>query len=314
MRFSFFSSRPLRKVAVPLVFSMLLAGGPPAEAEPPVAAAPLQAAAAEMAGLLWLDDYAAARQRAIDERKMLLVYFRGDSQNPRCGRFERETLPDPQAAAVCENYVRVRLPLEATIQVAGRTLRLLEDPSFAAIGGKPGLAVVDFVDREKSYYEHTVGILPFEQPGYYAPAYESAESVVTFLNLPTGTMTQRMLIYAVRMHPDRPRSTAGRVDLRLMNACGDHSRHQAEIGRQGHHRWETRFREIWRAIGGAAPTEICAESWPDETLLIACLGCVDAWRHSSGHWNAVTRLHLTYGYDIRRGQNGIWYATGIFGG
>jgi hypothetical protein len=39
---------------------------------------------------------------------------------------------------------------------------------------------------------------------------------------------------------------------------------------------------------------------------------VASWRQSSGHWRAVSGHHAAYGYDIRRGGNGIWYATGIF--
>jgi hypothetical protein len=39
---------------------------------------------------------------------------------------------------------------------------------------------------------------------------------------------------------------------------------------------------------------------------------VDSWRHSSGHWQGVSRPHRAFGYDIRRGRNGIWYGTGIF--
>ena len=56
-----------------------------------------------------------------------------------------------------------------------------------------------------------------------------------------------------------------------------------------------------------------AESWGGETLVDACIECVHSWRQSSGHWNAVRRHQPLFGYDIKRGANGIWYATGIFG-
>jgi hypothetical protein len=39
---------------------------------------------------------------------------------------------------------------------------------------------------------------------------------------------------------------------------------------------------------------------------------VASWRQSSGHWRAVSGGHAANGYDIRRGSNSNWYATGIF--
>ncbi len=55
-----------------------------------------------------------------------------------------------------------------------------------------------------------------------------------------------------------------------------------------------------------------AESWPNEDLVEACVDCVHSWRQSPGHWSAVQDRHRMFGYDIKRGVNGIWYATGIF--
>jgi hypothetical protein len=59
-------------------------------------------------------------------------------------------------------------------------------------------------------------------------------------------------------------------------------------------------------------SEVCAESWPGQGMIDSCIDCVDSWRHSSGHWQGVSRRHRAFGYDIRRGRNGIWYGTGIF--
>jgi hypothetical protein len=58
---------------------------------------------------------------------------------------------------------------------------------------------------------------------------------------------------------------------------------------------------------------VVAESWPGQELVEACVDCVHSWRQSSGHWSAVQGRQRAFGYDIRRGFNGIWYATGIFG-
>jgi hypothetical protein len=115
------------------------------------------------------------------------------------------------------------------------------------------------------------------------------------------------MILAVRIHAERPRSTEGLCDPLLCNEAESHSAHQARIRRQGHHGWETRAPRL----GGAA-AEVCAESWQNQDLMDSCVDCVASWRQSAGHWRAVSGTHAAYGYDIRRGGNGIWYATGIF--
>ncbi len=282
--------------------------------------APPHALGAEVAGadavgtVAWLEDYSKAQERAIAEGKMLLVYFRADEENAHRVRFERETLRDEKILQILQKFITVRLPLDADIMVAGERVRLLEDAAFAPLGGQAGLAVVDFRHPKSEHYRKLVGYLPFEKAAYYVAAYESKHSVATLLTLPAGSLTGRMMVYAVRMHPERPASTDGQRHPVLMDACSSHCTHQAKLGRQGHHRWESRFQEIWQATDGVAPVEICAESWPGKSLIVACLDCVDAWHHSSGHWKAVRDSHPAYGYDIRRGTNGIWYATGLFGG
>jgi hypothetical protein len=81
---------------------------------------------------------------------------------------------------------------------------------------------------------------------------------------------------------------------------------------QGHHHWETRFHQVRFQANAGEAKEVVAESWPDQNLIDSCIDCVASWRHSSGHWRAVRGRHRLFGYDIRRGRNGIWYGTGIF--
>ena len=59
--------------------------------------------------------------------------------------------------------------------------------------------------------------------------------------------------------------------------------------------------------------EVCAESWPGQRLVEAAEECVHSWRQSSGHWEAVSGQHVCFGYDMKLGASGVWYATGIFG-
>jgi hypothetical protein len=140
------------------------------------------------------------------------------------------------------------------------------------------------------------------------------EQMEIIRNLPAGTPTQRALIYAIRTHPDAPASTNGTFDPVLACEADSHSLHQAMIQRQGHHNWDRRSRRINAALpSGLTATEVCAESWPGESLVEAATECVNSWRQSPGHWRAVSTACPVYGYDMKRGRNGIWYATGIFG-
>jgi hypothetical protein len=96
--------------------------------------------------------------------------------------------------------------------------------------------------------------------------------LIVLLGLPAGSLTQRTLIFAVRTHAESPQSATGESLPLLAREAEKHSRYQASIMN----------------------------------------GCVRSWRHSPGHWRAVHSAHAVYGYDMKRGRNGIWYATGIF--
>jgi uncharacterized protein YkwD len=104
------------------------------------------------------------------------------------------------------------------------------------------------------------------------------------------------------------------VDAALISEARSHSKYQADIGVQGHHHWDARFQRInGKLPSGLMAQEVVAESWPGENLVEACEDCVHSWRQSPGHWSAVRSWHPRFGFDIKRGRNGIWYATGIFG-
>jgi hypothetical protein len=111
-----------------------------------------------------------------------------------------------------------------------------------------------------------------------------------------------------------PASASGHMHPLLSVEAQKHSIHQARIHLQGHHGWDARFQAInARLPAGHVAYEVCSESWPGQTMLDAAEECVDSWRQSSGHWGQVSRQASYYGYDMRLGRNGVWYATGIFG-
>lgn len=278
---------------------------------PATAAPDLSPAAAEAAtNLVWYADYTAACEVAKQQGRMLLIVFQAPEGDIARQSFESISLADPEVQRRLPRFVLAKLPTDASIRINGEMVRLLDHPSFAEMQRRQGIAVLDFAHRGTPYFGGVVSTFPFPQGRYYR-----TDSLLAILDLPPGTLTQRTMIFAVRTHPERPASTRGRFHPVLAVEAASHSTHQAQIRVQGHHSWETRFHRINARIGsGASATEVVAESWPGETLVEAAIECVHSWRQSPGHWRAVKSDHADYGYDIRRGSNGIWYATGIFSG
>ena len=261
------------------------------------------------AEITWRTDYAQAMKLAEEQRRMMLIYFCDPSEQEPRNHLKTETLEDPAVRRKLLDYVCVRLPLDAEITVGGEPVVLLAHASLREMLGRPGIAILDFAHRDAEYYGHAVSAFPITRKLHYTPG-----QMRVILDLPAGTLTQRTLIYAVRTHPDRPASTAGQIDANLLEEARSHAKYQAAIRRQGHHHWPRRFRRISaRLPDGLSAVEVCAESWPGESLVEAAVECVRCWRYSQGHWSAVRARQRVYGYDMKRGGNGVWYATGIFG-
>ncbi len=257
----------------------------------------------------WRTDYALAMLAAERSNRMMLVYFFDPEDEQTCRRFDRETLNEPTVQAKLHDYICVRLPVSAAIKIQGKDVKLLEHEAFEEMLGRPGIAIIDYRSEDATLRGAVVSTFPLTNKLWY-----TAEQMQVILDLPPGTLTQRTLIYAVRTHPDRPASANGELLPELCTEAESHSQHQAEIRLQGHHGWGTRFRRIVaRLPGGLTAREVCAESWPGERLVEAAVECVRCWRFSDGHWSAVKAPCRYFGYDMRRGSNGVWYATGIFG-
>ena len=257
----------------------------------------------------WSTDYAQGMDIARRQGKMMLVYFRDGQENPLQEQFESGTLRDATVQQKLADFVCVRIPCDASIKIEGQAVRLLDTPAFAEMLGHPGIAILDFVHRDAPYYGDVVSTFPLLERHPYTP-----DRMAEILSLPSGTLTQRTLIYAVRVHVERPQSTKGEHDNYLSQEAQSHSQYQAQIRVQGHHQWGSRFQRILSFLPlGLTASEVCAESWPGEHLVEAAIECVRCWRTSSGHWHKVSNPHPVYGYDMKKGVNGIWYATGIFG-
>lgn len=282
--------------------AMLLASGL-LLARPAAAATPDRRAALETANIPQIDDYAAAGAAARASQAMLLVSIEPNGDNPTDMIGQRL-----EQAEVRERFLRSGTPwvfCRIGVQEAGP---LVADPSLVEMRRGPGVFVVDHTGGPLT--GRVVSILPRNAGKYYR---FSPSHIDELASLPSGTLTQRSLILAVRIHPENPQSISGFCNPMLCNEAAAHSAHQARIRTQGHHNWGQRSQRIVGNAGGAgSASEVCAESWENQDLLDSCVDCVASWRQSPGHWNAVRSPHSAYGYDIRRGSNGIWYATGIF--
>lgn len=128
--------------------------------------------------------------------------------------------------------------------------------------------------------------------------------------LPRVNLTQRTMIWAIRVHPERPQSTDGTASSLLFAHAATNNRRQAGRKQQGHH-------TPIGYLGDAS--EIAAESWPwSRNIADGAIDCVDSWRRSSGHWGEACRPHAAFGYDMQPGQSNwfggqeVWFATGVF--
>ena len=254
-------------------------------------------------------DYKTAMKVAAEDRKLLFIYFHDSRPNPAQRAFETHTLADEQIKEKLQRYVVLRLPREAAIVQDDKQVKLLQHAAFAEMLGRQGVAMIDLAHETADYYGHVVSTFPFTPGKYYRK-----EALSIILDLPPGTLTQRTMIYAVRIHPEAPASTQGIFHTVLADEAKEHANYQASILLQGHHSWDSRFHRINSKLpGGVLAQEVVAESWPNESLVEAAVDCVHSWRQSPGHWGAVRSRQPLFGYDIKRGRNGIWYATGIFG-
>jgi hypothetical protein len=253
-------------------------------------------------------DYQPAREAAEAGHKPLVVWFYDPAAIEKNGQFQLGVLAQESIAqTLAADFVAAAVAVESKLNAESEG-RLIDHAAFAELRGGPGLAIVDFADEASPTHGTVVSIYPFSR----GPI--TADRLAVLLNLPAGTLTQRTIVFAIRTHPERPASAAGEMHPLLAAEAASHVRHQASINVQGHHNWNARFHAInARLPAGHVAYEVCAESWPGQSLVDAAEECVDSWRQSSGHWSHVSRGDQYYGYDMQRGTNGVWYATGIFG-
>jgi hypothetical protein len=258
--------------------------------------------------LTWHSDYLKAIETARDANKLLLVWFADEKKEAENEKFAASVLASADVRPLLAEMTLAKVSTTAIIEHKEKEIKLLKHSTLKELLGGPGLAMIDFRDKEQKFHCHVVTIYPFLRGEISLPKFK------VLCELPAGTLTQRTLMFAVRTHPAKPASAWSPHSEYLAKEAEKHSVHQASINLQGHHNWDARFHQINAGLGVGGAKEVCAESWPGQTLLDAAEECVHSWSQSSGHWASVSAKHAYFGYDMKRGTNGVWYATGIFGG
>jgi hypothetical protein len=268
----------------------------------------------------WETDYEYAMKTAEQSTRYLLIYLYADGGSelpesmaslpviPACREFGTVVLDDDFVRSGLAGHVLLKLPMDTKITGEDGTKQSIYSlPGFEHMLEHPGLVVVDFANRDTSYYGEVVGILPFLW-GDCPTAKQSA----TFLNLPSGTLTQRTLTYAVRIHPNQPLSSDGKPLPIVVQAATEHALYQAERGILGHQNYGKRSYQVREVLGGGSPSEICAQSRSGLGLFEGAIACMRLWRNSGAHWSICRRHHTYYGYDMARSKSGAWFAVGFF--
>ncbi|HTI49791.1 MAG TPA: hypothetical protein VL475_02525 [Planctomycetaceae bacterium] len=263
----------------------------------------------KIGGLDWHIDYSEAYRQARDEKKMLLLVFR-DEANPRIADiYERDVLASDELKEPLAKVVRVVLPLDVRRPVSDADSpgkKMLEDNSFQYMYGRQGIAMIDLTEPKSELHGRVVSAHPFSNGRLY-----TARGTKIILGLPRGTVTQRALIYAVRLHPYAPISTtAGQCHGYLCKQAHQSSHLMMTYGSVGHHDWGNRYSEI-AATTGKSAMEVAAMSG-NRSLIDAAIEVVDQWYGSPAHWQIMSSPASIFGYDLVHDSAGNWWGTGLF--
>ena len=310
-----------------------------------MAAEPEVTSTRQIGELSWMENYSDAYREAVNQHKQLLILFRDNKHPENTADLEKKILAHEELQPILETFVRVELPLdvlappkpkleatlvdskaseqktdgvkpavaalETTPAVAPAKVeeeapqKLLEAHAFHHMRRLPGLAIIDLMDKKDALFGQVVSACPVDEWNFTTPA-----SLQTVLELPRGRLTQRVLVYVLRTHPERPLSVWGTSKLWLAEQARHHSNLMAQYYSVGHHDWGNRSALIGQTLG-SYPSEV-ASLGGGATILQAAHSAVQIWRSSGVHWGMMISPNRFFGYDMVQASNGTWYATGIF--
>jgi hypothetical protein len=167
----------------------------------------------------WSSEYVAAYQRAIAERRFLIMLFREPASG--AGNVSTDGLPDAADIAGAGDVIRVVVP--TTMPVPGQPIetapRLLDHRSFRHLQGEPGIAIVDLTRTDSPNFGRVVSAFPgATEQGSIIEALQPA------LSLPEGTIAQRSLLQSLRLDLPKSAFTDLKYDEKLNELANRNSR------------------------------------------------------------------------------------------
>ena len=263
--------------------------------------------------LQWHDSYKAGYLAAQKANQNLFVFFYDAAKPTKWEEFSQMAQNDSAVRTQLAKFTLAKVSLAEKNEIDDTANRMIQHGAFSELRGSEGLAILDLTHTTAPYYAYVVSVYPFVANPFCVNGTVNKFQLTTMLQLPPGTLTQRSMMFAVRVHEEHPQSANSTCCTILMGEAESHSQYQANITDQGHHNWSSRFHSINAQLsGGLTAQEVVAESWPGENLMQAAKECVYSWRRSPGHWSGVRSPNDRFAYDMKRGRDGIWYATGLF--
>ena len=255
----------------------------------------------------WSSEYVAAYQRAIAERRFLIMLFR--EPVGEAGNVSTDGLPDSAGIAGSGDVIRVVVP--TTMPVPGQPVetapRLLDHRSFRHLQGEPGIAVVDLTRTDSPNFGRVVSAFPgaAEQDSIIAALQPS-------LSLPEGTISQRSLLLGLRTGLPKSAFTDLKYDEKLNDLANRNARYMAHLDQTGLFEPDERRDAVRKQFGDEAQVrELVFATDSATTIQSAASQAVEHWR-SSGELesDAVESGITAYGLELFQSPaSSRWFAT-----
>ena len=255
----------------------------------------------------WTSEYVAAYQRAIAERRFLIMLFREPVSE--AGNVSTDGLPDAADIEGADDVICVVVP--TTMPVPGRPVetapRLLDHRSFRHLQGEPGIAVVDLTRTDSPNFGRVVSAFPgaTEQDSIIAALQPS-------LSLPEGTISQRSLLLGLRSGLPKSAFADLKYDEKLNDLANRNSRYMAHLDQTGLFEPDERRDAVRKQFGDDARVrELVFATDAATTIQSAASQAVEHWR-SSGELegDALDSGIMAYGLELFQSPaTNRWFAT-----
>lgn len=258
----------------------------------------------------WHQDYLAAYQQAIQDKRMLVMLFR-DGSNPDSSESRTSGFGAEELQPLLDNYVRVSLPISAIAPGGSATApstRLIEHRSFRHLRGQAGIAIVDLTDAQGPNYGRVVSALPLPADGRYSP-----EVLSNLLQLPTGSVGQRSVVLAVRTGVSGENFTSGEPNSQLAQLANRNARLMAQADQAGSYEQAERVTAIRESFGdGINIGELLFATEGTASVQEAAIQAVTKWMQSPEDRRVLTQPSFAYGIELFQSPNSQrWFATCI---